>query len=114
MSNLTRDEKRILIAEASGWKFIADVGFYYLTGYRTHLEGNSPDDQSLPVPDYFGSLDAMHDAISAIPPDRKSVFISRLADVLIEAGGRNLSTFDYVNAKPEQLPEAFGRALNLW
>ena len=111
MSELTQDQKRIRIAEACGWTNVRIVpveGHGYMTEriIGLHPEQLNPDNDEW-VPDYFGSLDAMHDAEKAIC-DRLSYYIE------LE---REMNTADstlVVSATAAQRAEAFGRALNLW
>ncbi len=111
--NLTQEQKRIRIAEARGRVVQSDgPPDYCLIGLRKGV--HQPDDAPVSIPDYFGSVDAIMPAVRELPAAMRSVFLSRLADVLIESGLREISTFDYAAATAEQHAEAFGRTLNLW
>ena len=115
---MTNDEKRIRIAEACGYKWWPSPH----NPEQSILAKSQEDANSVNVglnahhlaPDYFGNRVAMAIAITTIPQEKRSLFVSRLADVLIEAGVRNLSAIDYIAAEPEHLAEAFGRTLELW
>ncbi len=110
---LTQEQKRIRIAEARGITHAWDVPRNPVGATACGWLGWSGGKQ-VAVPDYFGSLDAIIPAVREMPEAMRPVFVSRLADVLIESGGREISTFDYTAADPEHYAEAFGRTINLW
>ena len=122
---MTQNQKRIRIAEACGWRniinsaqdewhFLPSVDLYAMNGASVagrHVE-IFPDGTHHPLPDYFRSLDAMHEAEKACIYDRGGEYEVPsdywmelcLAMPLGMAG----------HAPAEVRAEAFGRALNLW
>src|SRR5690606_16681867 len=83
-TEMTREEKRIKIAEACGWKFMPthDNGF----GKAVPEKWLNPDGfefyEDLPIPDYYNDLNAIHKAEMALGDDAKSLFKAKLSDLL--------------------------------
>ena len=117
MSELTREQKRIRIAEACGWTgpfgLFGPSGKCAIISLGECLHGTPPDDNGKPedecryrpVPDYFGSLDAMAEAEKTLTTDQAHEYYRVLE---LELG------WEYASAKANERSEAFGKTLNLW
>ena len=108
---MTQEEKRIKIAETQGWTFEPHYDSKFTWRHRESKTVAYPSD----IPDYFNSLDAMHEA-------EKTLFKGHEDDL----GGCDLLS-DYVfnliieceaylscHATAAQRAEAYGKTLNLW
>lgn len=100
---MTDDQQRITIAiaEFCGWQWVNQKEWCWQRG----------GEKALRLPDYTGSLDAMSDARKRLPASLRPVYISRLADVLIEDGNKSITTYDYADATAAQHAEAFLRTI---
>jgi hypothetical protein len=96
---MTQKEKRIKIAEACGW---AKSKSQHPDWEWIWMRGES---HCYALPDYFGSLDAMHEAERSI---KDSSFWKTYKYIL------KCMPIDPIHATAEQRAEAFGQALNLW
>lgn len=125
-SELNRDQKRCKIAEAVGWRYWHDdsaLGYHWTAPSDT---GKGEGKSFNMVPDYFGSLDAMHAAVDTLSkwqqicfcyflfsPDGDKEYIASMGDnEWLESPCSNW--FPIFNATAAQRAEAFGKALNLW
>ncbi len=104
MNEITQDQKRIKIAEACGWGQP-----FGPTGDWERPDGSMT--RWCMVPDYFGSLDAMHEAEKTLLKDGpdSDLWLDYLMNVVACAPAW-LSN----HATASQRAEAFGRTLNLW
>jgi hypothetical protein len=101
MNEITQDQKRIKIAEACGWGQP-----FGPTGDWERPDGSMT--RWCMVPDYFGSLDAMHEAEKMAFGDSElwQVYYDELDAMFKDESSRC--------ATASQRAEAFGRTLNLW
>lgn len=109
---MTKDEKRIKIAEASGWKVVE-----YVEQRGGRYRGIFPDiktvtDSSL-LPDYFNDLNDMHEAEELLKSHK------HLRDYMnrLEHGHMSITTqitWPACHATAAERAEAFGLTLNLW
>lgn len=111
---MTNEEKRIKIAEACGWKWTghpdqlaATAGFSMPEKWVLDPAGERQFRHN--IPDYFGSLDAMHDAEKRIIG--LNARLSYISEVAERAGN---TAFEMMHATAAQRAEAFGKALGLW
>jgi hypothetical protein len=106
--SLTNEQKNIKIAEACGWTDIRYTGGLILP---RHLTGCIPNDsQRLPIPNYCGSLDAMHEAEKILGPrcgDTYSTYHSYLRTM-------TSSTLHAASSPAMTRAIAFGITLKLW
>lgn len=110
---MTQDEKQIAIAEACGATNIKHQPFGVI---RCDFPGWS----YRIMPDYFGSLDAMHEAEKVFADNSQQAH--RFLDALItevrkeepDPSTNAAAVFFIVHATAAQRAEAFGRTLNLW
>ncbi len=113
---LTQEQKRIRIAEACGITHAWDVPRNPVGATACGWLGWSGGKQ-VAVPDYFGSLDAMHDAENALSDVQHNAYRGMLGSMIrTEKGLKDASILSrkFVSATAEQRAEAFGRTLNLW
>jgi hypothetical protein len=115
--SFTREQKRIKIAEACGWKGIVPQ---FAIGYapwrpKSYSEACMGDLDSIPqdpIPDYCNDLNAMHEAEKLLKSEQHFTFQVELARVI------NTTTyplnFALLHATAAQRAEAFGLTLNLW
>jgi hypothetical protein len=94
---MTKEEQRIAIAEACGWK----------TGYRDPEAWH-------PLPDYLNDLNAMHEALKTLNEDQM-VSMDHHLDVVVgnEKQGLNYEYFLW-SATAAQLAEAFLFTVGKW
>lgn len=59
-------------------------------------------------------LNAMHEAEKVLTAFQENIYISRLADIIIASGERNIGGFDYLHATAAQRAEAFLRTIGKW
>ncbi len=105
---ITQEQKRALIAEACGWKNIHPI--------NTWREGGPAKDGALVgdfngrtrsyIPNYFGSLDAIHAATML----QTQAIRKAMRYFLYESCGQ----MEAHNAPSEDRAEALGKALKLW
>jgi len=109
-TELTREQKRIRIAEACGITHAWDVPRNPVGATACGWLGWSGGKQ-VAVPDYFGSLDAMHEAEKTLLKDGpdSDLWLDYLMNVVACAPAW-LSN----HATAAERAEAFGRTLNLW
>lgn len=109
---MTREEKRIKIAEACGWRQVQGSDGDYINGpsptYHWTNGVDWADESGEDLPDYFGSLDAIHQAEKCLPErTERGPWRMRLEDICGTMKGM-------LHATAEQRAEAFGISLNLW
>ena len=94
---MTKEEQRIAIAEACGWK----------TGYRDPEAWH-------PLPDYLNDLNAMHEALRTLNEDQM-VSMDHHLDVVVGNGKQGLN-YEYFlwSATAAQLAEAFLFTIGKW
>ena len=94
---MTKEEQRIAIAEACGWK----------TGYRDPEAWH-------PLPDYLNDLNAMHEALKTLNEDQM-VSMDHHLDVVVGNGKQGLN-YEYFlwSATAAQLAEAFLFTVGKW
>ncbi len=112
---MTREEKRIEIAQACGWKRRPDLRDSCVLGPAWQMPDGS--ETNMQPPDYFNCLNAMHEA--------ELILIARTR----ESGGKDMVWAHYVkrlnkisdrwrgksiHAEPQLRAEAFGLTLKLW
>ena len=111
-TELTREQKRIKIAEADGWTGIIDCGHGISRGV------NPSGDRRLPIPNYFKSRNACIEVILKMNPIKRQDFIHALTSVVAPAlqwHEMHLNElFNFLTATPDQLCEAIGATLDLW
>lgn len=91
------------------WSLSHNWGGYYGWGFHeTKNEANRF------LPDYLHNLNDMNDALKKLNKSQKSIFISKLAEVLIESGHRHIETFSYVSAPAHLLAKAFLKTIGKW
>ena len=110
---LTRDGKRVRIAEACGWTAVVNFS------PECSPFGFSPEGDYGRIPDYFRSLDAMHEALKWMNRDQchnfNRLIMELRGDIPLENDGRLPQSLRWSWGQPaEIMAEAFGRALNLW
>lgn len=121
LTGLNHNEQRtVAIAEAFGWSGIEDLRKNFMLA--ASLIGYPPRGavigQKVPIPNYFASLDAMHEAESAI--EKNITLYSMYWKILHgletneECTGHWCDLKATGHASSEQRAEALGRALNLW
>jgi len=109
MSELTRWQKRIRIAEACGWR-VFESGADGI--FARPPEGKLPEWADMELPDYFGSLDAMHEAEKVLTEEQKKIYTAHLHPK--ELHHYLMADFLVCHATATQRTEAFGKTLNLW
>jgi len=113
MSELTREQKRIRIAEACGWTEISPCTCCHGVSRGVPPFGVS----SKHLPDYFGSLDAIAEARKSLTPEQQFIYAKHLAKLTCEYLTNHQAIFSnwmLCDATAEQHAEAFGKTLNLW
>lgn len=114
----TQDEKRILIAQACGWKFHPPTAHLYSEHEKSKAimcwvrPGNDYWQMEC-VPDYFNDLNAIVSEARKLPNDGTSLrFIETLAVIQTDYHPF-FSTAEFFSTAAEW-SEAFGLTLNLW
>ncbi len=116
---MTPEAQRIAIAEACG--YVRQDEKYYHRLYFTHpvkfpnscaLIGTDLRD-NCHIPDYTGSLDAMHEAEGGLTDEQISRYIKMLFGVMYKSQGE-IGTAHLWRATAPQRAEAFLRTMNLW
>jgi hypothetical protein len=95
---MNQQEQNLAITHACGWKFLKhreDYSWYH-SGSGGYLKE---------PPDYFNSLDAMHEAEKVLDPMQRERYRTELVYVLAGAD---------IFATATQRAEAFLKTLNLW
>lgn len=105
---LTREEKRGLIAQTCGWiKHPDGLSFCH------PVFGYNQDDLGAP-PDYFNSIDACHEMEKAIPTIKLEEFYRRLVMLTRTITAKSSLEMCAWYATAEQRCEAFGQTMGLW
>ena len=109
---MTQEQKRIKLAEYSGWTGIRGV-----TGYPSvaaELVGNYRI-----IPDYFNDLNAIHELEKLIAYHQSHSYMQNLHETMspgTKIGDTQLTCdmFPFVSASAARKAEAIGKTLNLW
>lgn len=119
-AELSREEKRAKIAEACGWSIhqikvsgLDDVAILP-PGVSIDEDGSVWKYAGIDLPDYFGSLDAMHEAEKALPNIKLEEYYRRLLGIVTGPKLATLIDGCVWHATAEQRCEAFGKTLGLW
>lgn len=108
---MTQEQKRILIAEACGWKWARKEPDRLPAIVEGWLNPVTKDLHAEP-PDYFNDLNAMHEAERVLTPDQ----LIQQAE-WIGACSNEMPMKSWVvlmRSTAAQRAESFGKALNLW
>lgn len=101
---MSDEEKRIKIAEACGWHPSKIVPGWW--AHQSHLTAEK-------LPDYFGSLDAMHEAEKILTRGQHCKYSETLMDVVNRSLPEDdFSVFHPLHATASQRAEAFLRTLS--
>ena len=131
MSKLTQEEKRIRLAKAEGWtcphgwdgawphrldlSTVANVAVMHGVppGQTQEVHGKWPNihDNLKPVPDYFGDLNACHEAEKMLRMTQRFTYRKLLCKAQAE---NQYPDIHAVSATATQRAEALGQALGLW
>jgi len=121
---MTPEKQRIAIAEACGWTDVRrPIDDSYHTIVTETLEwlmgrvaGVKPSERvHKPLPDYLNDLNAMHEAISALTPNRQEYFVCVLDRMLHGGRASDLSEqFLSLHATAAQRAEAFLKTIGKW
>jgi hypothetical protein len=102
---MNKEQQRIAIAEACGYKDVAirltEGTIKVMTGFK-----NFPFDEE--VPDYINDLNAMHEAIMSLTLEDQCNMLEILRKDVLKF------TAPTITATAEQCLEAFLKTLNLW
>lgn len=110
--NFTREEKRIKIAEACGWK---NGGRYSETATFIGWVPPGATRMTPELPSYFTDLNAMHEAVANAYKKQPPGWLLSYEETLTEVcSKRQLPHFNPICAVAEDCAEAFGLTLNLW
>lgn len=133
MTNLTQIEaRRMMIAEACGWSGIEDLreNFMLPASLIGYPPKNAVIGKKITIPDYFSSLDAIHEAEKTLAAAHRFNFACILGEIVLAtpddppnfdlseygpgawAGMKEVSRV--ISATADQRAEAFGKTLNLW
>lgn len=110
---LTQEEKRAKVAEACGWKETA-------ADFVISPSGDLYDG----YPNFFGSLDAMHEAEKTLSAEQREKY-AEVLEFIMDSGLPGMvdcqfeatnwsATFALMHATAAQRAEAFRKTLNLW
>ncbi len=120
---MTETQKRIEIAKACGWtkRTLTEGESEYYGAVQSTEIWNDPDrdreDDGFDPPDYFQSLDAIHEAERLITDDQWPKFKQLIEDATFQALQGMASKPKYfrpISATAAQRAEAFGLTLKLW
>lgn len=119
---MTPQAQQRAIAIACGWKDIVRTVDHRkeLVGVNTHnmrlVHGGEYVESILPIPDYLNDLNAMHEAVMALPSNTRDLVNLKLCE--ITAGNFDHSeTHDMdaaLNATAAQRAEAFLKTIGKW
>lgn len=129
-------KQRIAIAEACGWKYWHDSSETFLLSPDERWptsglgkkwgtkEGDArpfcPLKDITGLPDYLNNLNAMHEALRTLGFEQQTAFLRELASIVgtstsfVEGTQGKADFFSMVTAKPQQLTEAFLKAIGKW
>lgn len=111
-AELSREEKRAAIAKACGWEICTDrlINYEWAPGHiqQVAAEWKKGELSAMKLPEYFASLDAIHEAEKVIfetegARDSYEFWLSKVCD-----------PFVIWHATAAQRCEAFGKTLSLW
>jgi hypothetical protein len=124
---MTQAEKRVKIAEKCGLSVeVVETGGYYAVIHRNekHPNGYQKSDHYISkesavrkLPDYFNSLDAMHEAEKILDKSQQTCYAGWLEygkNCFVQDFITNVGIFRIAHKTAEQRAEAFGKALDLW
>ncbi len=103
---MKKEQQRIKIAEACGYKYLESYGWFDKDG-ETYYIGNE-DIVSPQIPDYLNDLNAMHEAEKVLTAEQRRSYVNRIFNLPVSECESN--TF----ATAAQRAKAFLRTLNLW
>ena len=104
---MTKEDQRIAIAEACGWKLMEapdHIWFYYKP--NTFPRGATPEYE---LPDFCNDLNAMHEAEKVLSVEQWNEYHEQLVKL-----DSNLDLPDLVHATASQRAEAFLRCIGKW
>jgi len=116
---MTQEEKRIKLAEATGWKRAGLIN-EWLRPSRAHIPQFHSSWVGLDaLPDYFNDLNAVHELELKVFQDSSiqldySRSLIRIIKNSSPLGKQFFSDFDLVTATAAQRAEALGLTLSLW
>jgi hypothetical protein len=122
MIKLTQEEKFTRLATQLGWEPDPATGAWYTVSDPTGkplLSGFRKETGVVePIPDYFGSLDAVHEAEKVLTQDQQRTYWThmlaiRSRDAARPATEHSRDTYAFM-ATATQRAEALGLTLNLW
>jgi len=117
---MTPDEINVAIAEHLGWTQVRVIPPHpRRKSEGPTIAGNPPatsEDRSILVPDYCGSLDAMHEPEeSLVGTDRRTLYLDHLYAIVCDDGAQKWEREWFtVAAKAAQRAEAFLRTIGKW
>lgn len=125
MTELTREQKRIRIAEACKFHLEVHDGITWIrkpNGRRCASTSRASlrdalCDNKWCVPDYFGSLDAMAEARKSLAPEQQLIYAKHLFNLTCQYLTNHQAIYcnwHLCDASAAQHAEAFGRTLKLW
>ena len=101
---MNKEQKRIKLAEAAGWKEISD---WKAAG----INGKHPTESWVEViPDYFNDLNEVHELEKILTLSQFWSYADRLNAMVDGSKGKD----SYISATAAQRAEAIGLTLNLW
>ena len=106
---MTREQQRIAIAEACGWKCTAA----FKEAIACWVRPNGMDHETESIPDYLHDLNAMHEAEKVLTEDQQEQYLNNLYEVcnlhsmINDAWNLNCAT-------ASQRAEAFLRTIGKW
>lgn len=99
---MNKEQQRIAIAKACGWKFSEVTGAW-------HLKGRGYDTT---IPDYLNDLNAMHEAEAVLTREQLVDYCN--TTLRSTTGEGNVVDYKMIRATADQRAEAFLRTLGLW
>ena len=119
---MTQYQKRLLIAEASGYKWWPSPHNLEQSILAKSQEDANSVNIGLNtyhlVPDYFNSRDTCMEVILGLNPIKRQDFIHALVMIVSpDSQWHDMhlpELFNFLTATPEQLCEALGSTLNIW
>ena len=111
---MNKEEQRIAIAEACGWRDIHTFREYDGTCVIDGVYKNNPDGFRTIIPDYLNDLNAMHEAEKVLTVSQHSDYICQLYYKTMGLGKGICDWQKLAGATAAQRAEAFLKTLNLW
>jgi hypothetical protein len=104
---MNQQEKRVKIAEASGWKLANRVlPECANNAIMCWIRPGDSEWEESQIPDYFNDLNAMREVEDILTPSEEQLYF----ETLHETAGNTM----FYRATAAQRAEAFGKTLNLW